>query len=107
MADGGFTVSAQELKSHSSTVETVAGSIDGAAEAAATERAGGLVYGVLFDVVALPFLNMWADSIHGYIEKNGELGHAIAAGLASNAETYEGIEEANTTHIEKSGGGSW
>jgi DUF917 family protein len=102
---GGFNVSVEDLKSHSETVEAVAGSIEEAAEAAATERAGGLVYGVLFDAIAPPFLNMWADSIHGYIEKNGELGHAIAAGLASNAEAYDDIEKANKDHIGKSG--SW
>lgn len=107
MSGGGFNVSTTELRTHSATVERISGGLEEAAEAAATERAGGLVYGVLFDAIALPFLNLWADSIHGYIEKNAELAHEIAAGLASNAETYEGIEDANEHHIKKSGGGSW
>lgn len=107
MSGEGFNVSTEALRSHSETVDGIAESIGEAAEAAATERAGGLVYGVLFDAIALPFLNMWADSIHGYIEKNAEVGHSIAGALASNADTYEGIEQANEHHIKKAGGGSW
>jgi len=101
----GFDVSVAELRSHSATVEQIAVSVGEAAEAAATERAGGLVYGILFDVIAQPFLNMWADSIQGCIEHNAEIGHAIAAGLASNADTYEGIEDANTSDVGRSGEG--
>ncbi|MGI8678409.1 MAG: hypothetical protein ACR2LX_06955 [Jatrophihabitans sp.] len=100
---GGFDVSTDQLRSHAGTVEGVAGSVDEAAAAAGTERAGGLVYGVLFDVFALTPLNWWADSIERLIRREAELGHAIAAGIATNADTYDGIEQANEHHISKSG----
>lgn len=104
----GFHVSTEELRSHSEAVAAVAEGVDEAASAAATERAGGLVYGVLFDVVALPFLNTWADGLHSMIAKDSELGHAIAEGIAGNAETYDGIEQATAEHVRRSGsGGSW
>lgn len=105
MSSGGFNVSTQELRAHSETVDRIAESIGEAATAAGTERAGGLVYGVLFDGLAQPFLNMWADSIQDYIAKNAELGHSIASALASNADTYDGIEQANQQHISASGRG--
>lgn len=107
MTGHGFDVSVEQLRSHSETVDRIAESMDEVAEAAATERAGGLVYGVLFDVYALPILNAWADSIHGYVEKNAEVGHSIAKALAANADTYEGVDEANKKEVSKSGGGSW
>ncbi|MEP7180218.1 MAG: hypothetical protein ABI775_14115 [Pseudonocardiales bacterium] len=104
----GFHVSTEELRSHSEAVSAVAEGVDEAAAAAATERAGGLVYGVLFDLVALPFLNLWADRMTAVISGNGELGHAIAGGIAGNAATYDGIEQATARHIGRSGGGgSW
>jgi hypothetical protein len=104
MSDG-FHVSTDELRTHSEAVDRVAEGIDEAASAAAEERAGGLVYGVLFDAVALPFLNLWADHLHAMIARDGELGHAIAEGIASNADTYDGIEKATAKHVARSGEG--
>jgi Excreted virulence factor EspC, type VII ESX diderm len=109
---GGFVhVTPEDLHSHSEEVDTVAEGIDEAASAAGTERAGGMVYGVLFDALAQPFLNMWADHIQDLIQKNGELGHAIAEGIKANAQTYDGIEKHNNEKIKSvgggGGGGSW
>ena len=102
---GGFRVSTDELRSHAGSVEHVAADVDEAASAAGTERAGGLVYGVLFDAIAQPFLNMWADHLRDVIAGNGSLGHAIAGGIGANADTYDGIEHANTRHVARSGDG--
>jgi excreted virulence factor EspC (type VII ESX diderm) len=104
MSSGGFHVSTEELKAHAESVGRVAESVDEAATAAGTERAGGLVYGVLFDATALPFLNMWADHIQSLIHTAGETGQAIAKGVKTNADTYDGVEKANSSHITKSGG---
>ena len=104
MSGDGFHVSTEELRSHSESVDAVAEGIDEAAQAASTERAGGLVYGVLFDALALPPLNSWADRLHGLIAQDARLGHSIAEGIASNANTYDGIEQANAKHVTRSGG---
>jgi hypothetical protein len=101
----GFHVSTEELRSHSESVDAVAESVDEAAGAASTERAGGLVYGVLFDMLAQPPLNAWADHLQGVIARQAELGHAIAEGIASNADTYDGIETATAKHITHAGEG--
>jgi hypothetical protein len=53
----------------------------------------------------LPFLNLWADHLHAMIARDGELGHAIAEGIASNADTYDGIEKATAKHVAHSGEG--
>jgi hypothetical protein len=106
MSGDGFNVELSELRTHSDTVGRVAKSIEEAATAAATERAGGLVYGVLFDVIAQPFLNMWADSIHGYVANNGEVAQSISKGLADNADSYESTESDNKDNINKAGKGA-
>jgi hypothetical protein len=105
MSGDGFHVSTEELKAHSESVDHVAEDVEEAASAAGTERAGGLVYGVLFDALAQPFLNWWADDMQGLISQNAELGRAIAAGIATNADTYDGIEQATKQHVSRSGGG--
>lgn len=100
----GFHVEPAQLTSHSSTVSSVASSVEDAGSAAGTERLGGLVYGVLLDALALPFLNMWGDSITKTISKNAEVGRTIAEKLASNAATYTEAETTNTTGLASSGG---
>jgi hypothetical protein len=101
---GGFSVSTEALRTHSESVDHIAESVDEAATAAATERAGGLVYGVLFDALAQPFLNIWADSIQGLIRSAGATGHSIAEGIKTNADTYDVVDKASATHICKAGG---
>jgi hypothetical protein len=104
MSDG-FHVSTEELRTHSESVNHVAEGVEEAASAAGTERAGGMVYGVLFDALAQPFLNMWADHMRDLITQNAELGRAIAGGIASNADTYDGIEQQTKDHVSRAGGG--
>lgn len=103
MTSGGFHVATHELRSHAATVNGVAGDVGTAADAAGTERAGGLVYGVLFDIIARIPLNMWADHIQELIAGNEEVGHAIAGGLRTNATNYEQAEHTNKSGISKSG----
>ena len=100
---GGFTVSTSELRSHSKTVGVIAEDVGTAASAAGTTRAGGLVYGVLFDEYALPFLNLWADSIHHSVSAAQKAGESISQSLSTNAETYDAAEDGNKTQITKSG----
>lgn len=102
---GGFQVSTDELRTHAASVSAVAGDVEQAASAAGTERAGGLVYGVLFDAIALEPLNIWADHIQSLAAKNVELGKKIASGIAHNAETYDGVEDHTVKHITTSGQG--
>ena len=102
---GGFRVSTDELRAHANAVENVAADVDDAASAAAAERAGGLVYGVLFDAIAQPFLNLWADHLHDVVAGNATLGHAVAGGIRANADTYDGIEHATTRRVTRSGDG--
>lgn len=100
---GGFHVSTHELRTHSATVSGIAADVGEAASAASTERAGGQVYGELFDHIALPALNIWADHIQSLISSNQKVGQAIAAGLKNNAENYEHAEHTNKSGITKSG----
>jgi hypothetical protein len=102
MSGDGFHVSTEELRTHSESVDAIAEGGDEAAQAASTERAGGLVYGVFFDAF-LPVLNWWADRLHGLIAQDAGLGHSIAEGIASNADTYDGIEQANANHLTRTG----
>lgn len=101
---GGFSVNTGELSTHAATVDALAGDVGTAASAAATERMGGRVYGVLFDAYALPFLNQWADSLHGYLSNDAGLGHSIAAGLKGNVANYTAVEQSNTKTVGASGG---
>lgn len=105
MSGDGFHVSTQELHSHAATVDGVASAVDEAADAAGTERAGGLVYGVLFDGLAQPFLNLWADHLKAVIANNAEVGHSISKAIADNADTYEGVEQATKAHVATAGSG--
>jgi hypothetical protein len=101
----GFHVEPEQLASHSETVGRIGESVNEIASAAATEGFGGLVYGVLFDALAQPFLNLWADHLRDLITQNAELGRAIAGGIASNADTYDGIEQHTKDHVSRSGSG--
>lgn len=107
MTGDGFHVSTDELKTHAASVEAVAADVASAASAAGMERAGGLVYGVLFDALAQPLLNMWADQLQDLIAQNSDLARAISVAIAGNADTYAGIEQANSRTITNSGGGGW
>lgn len=100
---GGFHVEPEQLASHSETVNGVAEGVTEIAAAAGTEGFGGLVYGVLFDPIALTALNAWAERIRGLITQDAEVGRAIAAGIKSNADTYAGIEQANMSTVQQSG----
>lgn len=100
---GGFQVRPEQLSSHSATVGGIARSVSEAADAAAIERGGGLIYGVLFDALVWVALNPWADHIQELIATSASTGEAIAAGLKNNAELYDGVETANSGHIKKSG----
>ncbi|MEO6887267.1 MAG: type VII secretion target [Jatrophihabitantaceae bacterium] len=105
MSGDGFHVCTDELKTHAVLVQAVATDVATAASAAGTERAGGMVYGVLFDALAQPFLNMWADHMQDLITQNSELAQAISGAIAANAATYDGVEQANKQTITNSGGG--
>ena len=104
MSGDGFTVSTQQLRSHSATVGGVANDVGTAAEAAQTEGYGGEVFGVLFDGPVWLFLRPWANGMHKTIASAEASGHSIAQALKLNADTYDGAEHGNKTAITKSGG---
>lgn len=103
---GGFNVTAEELRSHASTVNSVATSVDSAAEAAQTEQGGGLVYGVLFDALAWGGLTLWAQSMADSLTQSAEIARSISGGLLVNADCYDECENANKKKISGSGGGN-
>lgn len=100
---GGFHVEPEQLESHSRSVDQIADSVGEAGSAGASELFGGLVYGVLWDALAVPPLALWANHINDLMAQNADLGHHIAAALKSNADTYAGVEQSNLTTVQQSG----
>jgi hypothetical protein len=100
---GGFHVDPDVLQSHALSVNNVADTVGEAGTAAAQEFFGGMVYGVLFDALAVPPLALWANHINSTIASVATVGHSIAGALQSNAETYAGVENSTKTYVAKSG----
>lgn len=102
---GGFNVTADELRAHAGTVNSVATSVDSAAEAAQTEQGGGLVFGVLFDALTWGALNLWAQSMADSFSQSAEIARSISGGLLVNADCYDECENATKQKITSAGNG--
>lgn len=105
MGDG-FNVSVEALRTHSETVRGVGEQLSEIGGAASTEGFGGLVYGVLFDLLAVPPLLIWSTKIQEAITSHWLVADAIADAIKDNADTYDGIEQANVTQVNKTGEGN-
>lgn len=101
MPGGGFCVVPDELDTWSGQVKDVGSQVKTGADASGEVGVGGLIYGVLFDQMLLPGLNLCQEMFTTAATSAGELGEAMGEGLTHNAKCYREIDNHNVNAFNK------
>lgn len=91
---GGYNVKPAELASHAARVQSIAGSISKAADAAKTEgvMGSGNPYGV-FTVLVVPTLGTAAAAAGEFIAGLGDSATDMSTAVKNNADVYQSVED--------------